>query len=93
MFKSTGLLEALLPDFVLDLSAQYGQANPRPAGILIRFNVVDENTTYAKARANIEALLALYGVTANNLSIEPGPEVKGRFNRGIRFAVRRSQLM
>ena len=87
------LNEARLPDVMIDLSGQYGVVQPRPSGLVINFNVVDENTTYAKAKAGLEALLTLHGIFASSLSITPGPEVKTRFNRNIKFGIATDLLM
>ena len=87
------LLEAKLAGLLLDLTDQYGSAFPRPAGLVINFQVVAESTTYQKAKANIEAMLTLHGIIPSKLSITPGPEIKGNFNRSIKVSVARDILL
>ena len=87
------LTEAKLVDLVLDLHAQYGGAQPRPNGAVINFAVVHSNTTYQKATAVLEKLLADNKVRAIDLSVTPGPEVPQKFNRSIKFSVARSTLL
>ena len=87
------LFEAKLVDLILDLHTQYGGASPRPEGSLVHFSIVADKTTYRKALNEIEALLDLHGVTPINLSIEPGPEVKMRYNRNVKFSLARSQVL
>jgi hypothetical protein len=80
------LQEANLADFIIDLHDQYGTAWPRPQGQLVHFKVIHNNTTYLKAKAEIEALLELHGLSARKLSVVPGPEVKGKVNRTVQFS-------
>jgi hypothetical protein len=87
------LLEALLTDLLLDLTDQYGNAFPRPAGLVLNFQVIAPNTTYAKAKKDIEALLTLYGLIPSNLTVMPGPEVSKPFNRSIRFGIAKDLLI
>ena len=87
------LNEARLPDLLIDLHGQYGAAFPKPEGMVIRFNVIHENTTYKKAKAEIEALLTLHGVIPSELSITPGPEDPRKVNRSIKIAVAKDLLM
>jgi hypothetical protein len=88
------IAEAKITDWLLDLHDQYGGAAPRPRGLVIRFSVVHENTTYQKAKAEIDALLDLHGLaTGTELRITPGPEVKGKTNRRIDMAIARDLLM
>lgn len=87
------LSEALLTDLLLDLTDQYGSAFPRPAGLVLNFQVIAPNTTYIKAKKDIEALLTLYGLTPNNLTVMPGPEVSRPFNRSVRFAIAKDLLI
>ena len=87
------LTEARLPDLVLDLSDQYGNAFPRPSGMSIRFSVIHENATYQKAKAEIEALLTLHGIIPSSISITPGPEARGKINRRINLSIAKDLLM
>lgn len=86
------LMEAL-PDLLIDLHDQYGGAFPRPSGMVINFSVIHENTTYKKAKAEIEALLTLHGIIPSGLTITPGPEVKEKWNRNIKFSIAKDLLM
>ena len=86
------LIEAL-PDLLIDLSDQYGHAFPKPSGMSIQFTVIHNNTTYKKAKAEIEALLTLHGIIPSNLSITPGPEVASKINRSIKISVAKDLLM
>ena len=81
-----------LSNLVIDLHDMYGGAFPRPEGMVIRFNVVHEKDTYQKARAEINALLDLHGLIVSEMTITPGPEVKQKWNRDIKFAVAKSLL-
>lgn len=90
--NATVPLEESLADLVVDLFDQFGPCNPKPAGIYVRFNLVAENTTYVKAKAEIEALLTLHGVHPISLSITPGPEVRAKYNRNIRFALMKDRV-
>lgn len=85
--------EARLPDLLIDLHDQYGAAFPKPAGLVVNFNVIHENTTYQKAKAEIEALLTLHGIIPSSLTITPGPEVKTKTNRSIKLSVAKDLLM
>ena len=87
------LTEAKLTDLVLDLHSTYGGASPRPNRSLINFTVVATNTTYTNAKNELEALLDIYGVLAIDLSITPGPEVKMKINRLIKFSVAQSTVL
>ena len=87
------LFEAILTDLLLDLTDQYGSAFPRPSGLVLNFQVIAPNTTYQKAKKDIEALLTLYGVIPSNLTVMPGPEISKPFNRSIRFAVAKDLLL
>lgn len=87
------ITEANLPDLLIDLYDQYGPAFPRPAGLVIRFQVIHKKTTYENAKKEIEALLTLHGVIPSNLTITPGPEVKVKINRSIKFEVAKDTVM
>jgi hypothetical protein len=87
------LEEARLPDLLIDLHDQYGAAFPKPAGLVIKFNVIDDNTTYQKAKAEIEALLAVHGIIPSSLTITPGPEDKTKTNRSIKLEIAKDLLM
>ena len=87
------IAEARLPDLLIDLHDQYGGAFPRPDGLVIRFSVIHDNTTYKKAKAEIDALLALNGVVPSELTITPGPEIPGKVNRNIKIAVAKDLLI
>lgn len=76
-----------LSDLIIDLHDQYGSAFPRPQGMVVKFQVVHDNTTYKNAKAEIEALLTLHGIIPSDLQITPGPEVKTKFNRNVKFSV------
>ncbi len=80
-------IEENLSDLIIDLHDQYGSAFPRPAGMVVKFQVVHDNATFQKAKAEIEALLTLHGIIPSSLEITPGPEVKGKFNRNVKFSV------
>ena len=90
---STSICEAKLIDFVLDLHSQYDGADPRPKGSVIQFTIVHENTTYPVALKEIQALFTVYGLRPIQLSVEPGPQVKQKFNRCIKFTISRGSLM
>lgn len=85
--------EARLPDLVIDLFDQYGSSNARPTGEIINFQVIHANTTYLKAKAEIEALLTLHGLKASTLTITPGPEIKVKTNRSIKFSIAKGLLV
>lgn len=87
------LVEARLPDLLIDLHDQYGGAFPRPQGLVIGFQLIHENVTYKKAKNEIDALLALHGVVPSSLTITPGPEMPAKINRTIKFTVARDLLM
>ncbi len=76
-----------LAGLIIDLHDAYGSAFPRPSGMVVKFQVVHDNATFQKAKAEIEALLTLHGIIPSDLQITPGPEVKGKFNRCIKFSV------
>jgi hypothetical protein len=76
-----------LSGLILDLHDVYGSAFPRPQGMVVKFQVVHDNTTFKKAKAEIEALLTLHGIIPSDLQITPGPEVKGKFNRSVKFSI------
>lgn len=83
-----------IADFVIDLFDQYGSgSSPRPSGGVIAFTVVHKNATYAKAKADIDALLAVHGLRAQSLTITPGPEEKSFINRAVSFTVAKSALV
>jgi hypothetical protein len=84
---------AKLPNLVIDLFDQYGSCHPRPSGDVLTFQVIHENTTFPKAKAEIEALLTVHGITANSLSIAPGLEVNKKVNRSVKFSVAKNLLM
>lgn len=84
---------AKLPNLVIDLFDQYGSCHPRPSGDVLTFQVIHVNVTYQKAKAEIEAVLTLHGISAMNLHVTPGPEVKGKFNRSVKFAIAKNSLM
>lgn len=86
-------LQEALPDFIIDLTSEYGSAFPRPAGPVINFQVIHNNTTYEQAKKEIEALLAVHGINPSGLTITPGPEVRRPFNRSIKIAVAKDLLM
>jgi len=86
-------LTEALPDLLIDLHDQYGGAFPRPQGMAIMFSVIHDDTTYQKAKAEIDALLALHGVIPSEMTITPGPEVKQKWNRNIKFSVAKDLLM
>ena len=83
---------AKLPSLVIDLFDKYGSCHPRPSGMVIKFSVIHENTTYHKAKAEIEALLTKHGLLAD-LSMDPGPEMRRNFNRRIDFTVAKDMLV
>jgi len=83
----------LLPDFLLDLYAEYGHTHPRPSGLFFLFNFIDESTTYFKALKRVQAICAAHGITPVSLIIRPGPEVKQPFNRSITLSVARHTLV
>ena len=85
--------EALLPDLLIDLADQYDNAFPRPGHLVVSFTVIHERTTFEKAKAEIEALLTLHGIIPHNLDITPGPEVKAKTNRSIKFSVAKDLVM
>jgi hypothetical protein len=87
------VIEARLPDLLIDLHDQYGAAFPRPEGLVVRFNVIHDNATYKQAKAEIEALLALHGVVPSELTITPGPEQPGKTNRSVKIAIAKDLLM
>lgn len=82
-----------IADFVVDLYDQYGGGNPRPSGGLINFTVIHKNASYAKARADIEALLAVHGLESRSLAISPGPEERAFVNRTIAIGIAKSALV
>ena len=86
------VFEARLPDLLLDLADQYGNAFPKPQGMVIVFTLIRENVTYKAAKAEIEALLTLHGVIGT-VTITPGPEVAGKVNRTIKLSVAKDLLM
>lgn len=86
------LTEARLPDLLIDLHDQYGMAFPKPQGMVITFTLIPERVTYARAKADIDALLALHGVVGTAV-ITPGPEVVGKVNRTIRLSVAKDLLV
>lgn len=86
------LLEARLPELLIDLHDQYGSAFPKPQGLAITFTLFCKNVTYSKAKANIDALLALHGVVGT-VVITPGPEVVGRVNRVIKLSIAKDLLV
>lgn len=86
------LVEARLPDLLIDLHDQYGSAFPKPSGMVIHFTLVAENTTYQKAKAELEALLTLHGLFGNFV-ITPGPETKTKVNRTIKLTVAKDLLL
>lgn len=86
------VFEARLPDLLLDLADQYGNAFPKPQGMVIVFTLIRENVTYKAAKAEIEALLTLHGVIGT-ITIIPGPEVAGKVNRTIKLSVAKDLLM
>lgn len=59
---------------------------------MIRFILIRRNTTYSKAKAEIDALLALHGV-AGIISITPGKEVAGKANRAITLEIAKDLLV
>ena len=86
------LLEARLPELLIDLHDQYGMAFPKPQGMAITFTLIRKNTTYSKAKSEIDALLALHGVVGSAV-IAPGPDVVGRVNRTIKLSVAKDLLV
>jgi len=87
------LLEAKLPDLLLDLADQYGNAFPRPGHAAVEFTVIHENVSFSHAKENIEALLTLHGVRASQIDITPGVEQRGKTNRRIRIVIPRDQVL
>ena len=87
------LLEARLPDVMLDLHDVYGNVFPKPQGDVILFTVFDKNTTSEKAAAKVNALLAEHGVSAVQMVITPGPEEKKAKDRKITVALPKDDLM
>lgn len=86
------LTEARLPDLLIDLHDQYGMSFPKPQGLAITFTLIDERTTYQKAKNEIDALLALHGVVGS-VNITPGPEVPGKVNRTVKLSIAKDLLM
>jgi len=86
-------LTEALPDLLIDLHDQYGNAFPRPQGLALTFQVFHKNTTYPKAKAEIDALLALHGIIPSKLTITPGLEVRGKTDRSIKIEVAKDLLM
>ena len=76
-----------LADLILDLHEQYGSAFPKPSGMVVKFQVIHENTTYQEAKSALKALLTMHGLTPLDLVITPGPEVKKKWNRSLKFSV------
>jgi len=87
------LTEARLPDLLIDLHDQYGMAFPKPEGLVVNFTVIAENTTYKKAKAEIEALLTLHGLIASTLTITPGLENPAKVNRSIKISIAKDLLV
>ena len=83
----------LLPEFLLNLYAEYGHTHPRPTGLFFIFKFLDENTTYPKALRRVNAICAEHGIAPTSVVIKPGPEVRQAFNREITLSVRRSLLV
>lgn len=77
---------------MIDFHDQYGMAFPKPQGLAINFLLIRKNTTYSKAKAEIDALLALHGVVGS-VNITPGPEVTGRVNRTIKLSIAKDLLV
>lgn len=67
-------------------------ANPKPQGDVIRFIIIRKNTTYSKAKSEIDALLAVHGV-AGLINVTPGPEVTGKANRVIELRIAKDLLV
>jgi len=86
------VFEARLPDFVIDLHDQYGMAFPKPQGMVITFTLIRKNITYAKAKAEIEALLAIHGIVGS-VEIVPGAEVVGKVSRTIKLSIAKDLLL
>lgn len=86
------LLEARLPDLLIDLTDQYGMAFPKPQGMVIIFTLIREKVTYKTAKAEIEALMTLHGIIGT-VTITPGPEVMGKATRTIKLSVAKDLLM
>ena len=87
------VFEARLPDLLLDLADQYGNAFPKPQGMVIEFTVIAENTTYKKAKAEIEAILTLHGLIASSIVITPGLEKPAKVNRSVKITIAKDLLM
>jgi hypothetical protein len=86
-------LNEALPDLLIDLFDQYGESFPKPSGLTIGFTLIDDNTTYEKAKAEIEALLTVHGIIPSKLTITPGPENKKKINRSIKLEIAKDLLM
>lgn len=86
------LTEARLPELLIDLHDQYGMSFPKPQGMVITFTLIRKNTTYSKAKAEIDSLLALHGVVGT-VVIEPGSEVVGKVTRTIKLAIAKDLLV
>lgn len=67
-------------------------AFPKPKGTVITFTLILERVTYARAKADIDALLMLHEV-AGTVGITPGPEVKGKVNRTIQLSIAKDLLV
>ena len=61
-------------------------------GAVIVFTVIAERTTYKQAKAEIEAILTLHGLRANNIIITPGMEQPAKINRSIKITVAKDLL-
>ena len=68
-------------------------AFPKPSGMVITFTLIRENTTYKKAKAEIETILTLHGLTSTRMTITPGLENPGKVNRTIKLEVAKDLLM
>jgi len=85
--------EARLPDVMLDLSDIYDHVFPKPQGDGIFFTVFDKKTTYEKAVAKVEGILAGHGLVAAKLDVIPGPEMEKPADRKIIIALAKGDLM
>ena len=86
------LLEANLPDLLIDLYDNFGNVYPVPNGRVVQITVIVNKCTYQKALERLVKVLVSSGIPPLSLVISPDETVRGRVNRKVTFGVRASEV-
>jgi hypothetical protein len=91
--QQENLMEAKLPDVLIDLHDLYTAVKVRPVGPEITFHFVAENTTYSQTHKEVVDFLNRHQIAANEIMIQPGAEQKRKWNRAVTLRIAKSALI